>query len=65
MTQIAQNANRLLKTLLEHNKERNDILRLAAALDYDDPAQLETDIEDFITAALRVYYVNQQKRASS
>ncbi len=50
--QVSRNANRLLKALVDHSKERKDIEQLAAALNYVNPAQLETDVEDFITAMI-------------
>lgn len=45
---VEQNADKFLKTLLEHIKKREDIEELATLLNYD-PAQMETDIEDFVT----------------
>lgn len=45
----AQNASRLCKALLDHIISNNDIERLATALDYNDAAQLEFDVEDFVT----------------
>lgn len=45
---VEQNADKFLKTLLEHIKKREDIEELANLLNYD-PAQMETDIEDFVT----------------
>ena len=45
---VEQNADKFLKTLLEHIKNREDIVELANLLNYD-PAQMETDIEDFVT----------------
>lgn len=59
---ISKNASRLLKALVDHNKERKDIERLAAALDYDDPAQLETDIEDFLTKAIAMRKNSAKRR---
>lgn len=60
--QVSRNASRLLKALVDHNKERKDIERLAAALDYDDPAQLETDIEDFLTEAITMRKNSAKRR---
>ena len=45
---VEQNADKFLKTLLDHIKNRENIVELANLLNYD-PAQMETDIEDFVT----------------
>lgn len=45
--QVEQNSAKFLKALIAHIQERADIEKLAQLLDYD-PAQIETDVEDFV-----------------
>lgn len=57
---LTKNASRLIKSMRNHKKERADIEKLAAALDYDAP-QLETDIEDIIALAIYGRYAVKKK----
>lgn len=59
------NASRLLSALVRHNQKREDITRLAVALGYGDPAQLETDIEDFVTEITAILQRRKKHRAAA